>query len=60
MHGSFLIFCMKLQQDKVLKLTGMIFFGENLALLFFGKKMTQEDFFEFINKMTTCPLVFTK
>ena len=34
----FLIFCIKLQQHKVLKLNSMIFYGKNLVLRFSGQK----------------------
>lgn len=64
MHETFLIFCAKLQQQKGLKLTKMIFNGKNLPLRFLDKKWPQinnlsvitnrciEFFFDFLHDVT--------
>ena len=49
MHGFFLIICMKLQQDKYLKLTQIIFW-EKLCFEVFGPKEVQNEVFTVLAK----------
>ena len=49
-HGSFLIFCMKLQQHKGLKLTQMVFLGKSCTRIF-KQKVAQNEFFQFYSKL---------
>ena len=50
MHGTFLIFGIKLQEFKGLKLTQMIFLGNTLHWKFLGQKMAQNKFFKFYDE----------
>ena len=46
-HGTFLIFCMKLQHHNGLNLTQIIFLDKNLALDFLDKKWPKMSFLSF-------------
>ena len=50
MRGIFLIFCMKLQQDKALKLIWMIFLGGKSCFEDFGLKGAKNEDFEVSRK----------
>lgn len=52
------IFCMKLQQQEVLKLTEIIFFDKNLTSRFLGKRRQNEVYGSYEKLMLTTFLVF--